>query len=183
MRKFIIIASLLTFLFAAPSVFADSPPPKKHKWVGIGADLGVPDGGAIGVVVSPYYYWLKVTLSYTNNYFASGARAGVTLDPIKFIIAPTFTTEYGFSAKFNASDTFKSELPGISYEYINFQPGVEFGSPNGFRFFLRAGVTSAWVRAYNFTEVVENSTLTMHDPKAHLWIAPTFKLGFTVLIF
>ena len=183
MRKLFVIALLSASLLFTSSAVADTPTPKKHKWVGIGVDLGVPDGGAIGIVVSPYYYWLKVSLSYTNNYFASGGRGGVTLDPIKFVIAPTFTTEYGFSTKFNASDTFTSNLPSISYEYVNFQPGIELGSPNGFRFFLRAGVTSAWVRGYEYTEVTDNSTLTIYDPKAHVWIAPTFKLGFTALIF
>lgn len=183
MRKSIILASLLTSLCVTTSAMADDTVPKKHKWVGVSGDIGVPDGAAIGVVVSPYFYWLKANINYTNNYFASGGRAGITLDPIKFFIGPTFTTEYGFSTQFNASHTFGATLPGTSYEYVNLQPGIELGSPNGFRFFVRGGVSSVWIHAYDFNQVLNSTNVTTSDPKAHLWLAPTFKLGFTALIF
>lgn len=181
MRK--ILASLLagaSLLITAPATADETA---KHKYIGLGFDVGVPEGAAVGVVVSPYFYWAKVNLHYTNNYFASGGRAGLTLDPVKWAIGPTLTTEYGFTGKFNPSDTFGKNLPDASYQYVNIQPGLEFGSPNRFRFFLRAGFTHLWANAYNFNSVVNTANTTVSDPKANLWLMPTFKLGFSVLIF
>jgi hypothetical protein len=184
MRKFLTLISLLGVLSFTSNAIADETKAEKprHKWVGLQADLGVPEGGAIGVAVSPYLYWVKVVGSYTNNYFAQGGRAGLTLDPIKFGVGLTFTSEYGFTTKFNASEIVGENLPTTSYQYVNFHPGLEFGSPNGFRFFLRGGPTHLWADTHNFNEVITNKSITVTDPSAKVW-APSFKIGFTWLIF
>lgn len=185
MRKACIIASFLSILLTSSSSYADesAQPKPKHKWVGLQGDIGVPDGAAAGIVVSPYFYWLKVTGSYTNNYFVSGGRLGVTFDPIKFGVGLTFTSEYGFTGKFNPSDVVGENLPTASYQYVNFHPGLEFGNPNGFRFFLRGGPTHMWADTHNFNDVVNNKSITVSDPSAKVWVTPTFKLGFAWIIF
>ena len=186
MRKLLVLASVLSLLSISSVSFADEAKKEekpRHRWVGLQLDVGVPDGAAAGVVVSPYFYWLKTTASYTNNYFTSGGRLGVTLDPIKFPVGLTFTTEYGFTGKFNASDVVGENLPTTSYQYVNFHPGLEFGSPNGFRFFLRGGPTHLWADTHNFNEIVNNKSLTVSDPSAKVWLTPTFKLGFAWVIF
>jgi hypothetical protein len=185
MKKLFSILSAIILISLSGSAMAEEKKEDKprHKWVGLQGDLGVPDGAAAGIVVSPYFYWLKVTGSYTNNYFASGGRAGVTLDPIKFGVGLTFTTEYGFTGKLNPSDLVGEKLPDTTYQYVNFHPGLEFGSPNGFRFFLRAGPTHLWATSRGFNDVLNSDYITASEPRAKVWLTPTFKLGFTALIF
>jgi hypothetical protein len=175
------IATLLAALTVSSLSFAEEP--TKHKWVGLDLNVGAPEGVGVGVVVSPYYDWLKLTGSYTNNYFASGGRLGLTLDPIKFGVAPTFTTEYGFTGHFNAGKVVNENLPDASYQYVNLQPGLEFGSRNGFRFYIRGGLTHLWADTYNFNSVITTEGVSASNPHATFWLAPTFKIGASILLF
>lgn len=151
-----------------------------HRWVGVQGDLGVPEGISAGAIFSPYYDWLKVTGSVTSNYFAWGGRIGATVDPVRFMIAPTGTIEYGATSRFDLSRISSVTFSEGSFNYVNFLPGIEMGSSNRFRFFVRAGATRIWARAYGYTGT---NNLQLSDPRISVWLLPTFKVGFTVMIF
>jgi len=185
MHTKLIIATIISLVTFTSSSFAKETK-SKHKWVGFGTDLGLPEGGAIGLVFSPnikYVDWLKFSASYTNNYLTSGGRFGLTLDPINFGIAPTFTSEFGFTDKFNLSDLMGEKLPSVSYNYINLQPGLEFGNRNGFRFFIRGGFTYLWANVYDFGSILNSDQFIITSPKVNIWLYPSFKLGFQALVF
>lgn len=178
MKNIIISALVASSLLYSEAAFGADPP---HRYVGIQGDVGFVDGVGAGIVVSPYFKWLKTTLSYTNNIISSGGRAGITLDPLDKFISPTFTTEFGFTDKFNGSDIFKTKLPDTNYRYLNFQPGFDFGKQNGFRFFLRGGFTHLWGGAFNFNEFINSPNVKGSNPTIRLWVFPTFKVGFSML--
>ncbi len=155
----------------------------RHKWVGVQFDVGLPEGVTAGAILSPHFYWLKVSGSVTNNYLAWGGRVGATIDPIKFAVGPSFTTEVGTTNRFDMSTLVGTKLPETSYNYVNLLIGLEIGSPNRVRFFVRAGMTYLWAQAHDYNSSVGNSNLQISDPRARIWLAPTFKLGFTVMVF
>lgn len=155
----------------------------RHKWIGFQFDVGLPEGATAGAVVSPYFYWLKVSGSVTNNYLAWGGRVGVTVDPIKFPVGPSFTTELGTTNRFDMSTLVGTKLPEASFNYVNLLLGLEIGSPNRVRFFVRAGMTYLWARTYDYNSSLNNPNLQISDPRARIWLTPTFKLGFTVMVF
>lgn len=173
-----IVAS--TLMFSASDVLAADRPPIR---VGFQVDLGAPDGLALGAVFSPVKDWAKVSGAFTFNGFTRGARAGFTFDPLKTFVAPTFTAELGFSGETNASRVVGHDVPRFTYEYINLHPGIEFGKRNGFRFFIRAGFTKLWAQAYGTQAAVGDPNVFVSDPTARLWLAPTFKVGFTAMVF
>jgi hypothetical protein len=152
--------------------------PERHRWVGMQFDVGAPDGVALGVVVRPYVNWARLNLSGTYNVLAPGIRGGITLDPIKFPVAPTLTFEGGRS--FNGDLPGKHNLPEVGYDYMNLHLGLEFGNRDHWRFFLQGGPSWLHVTTGNFQSVVGSSdaSLVIGNPTANVAILPTAKLGF-----
>ena len=181
MRIKIAIATFFIIFFYTASILAQEAKIKtnNHKWLGAQADVGVPDGIGLGVSLSPHN-WVKSTISYTNNYFTSGGRFGITLDPINFGIGPSLTTEYGLVSTFNPSSILNENLPNLKYQYVNIQPGLEFGSRNKFRFFIHGGVSHIWGESSQFTQYLNRANVSASDPKFKVWMAPSIKLGISV---
>jgi hypothetical protein len=163
----------------------------RTRLFGIQGDLGAPDGAALGLVVSPGLYWLKLVPSITTNGLGIGWRAGVTLDPVWFAIGPSLTFEYGRYKTLDLSFTGK-DLPDLTYEYVNLQGGLEIGSPNVFRFFIHAGPSWVWASTRDLPEwmkrqnVFEGTSTTldsMSEVKAQAVILPTIKIGVRGMIY
>ncbi len=175
----LVTSLVLTSALVASSALADEPKPR-FKYVGMQLDLGVPDGAALGVVVRPKLNWLRLNVSGTYNVLAPGIRGGLTLDPIKFPIAPTFTLEGGHAFEGKLPGV---EMPGISYDYLNIHGGLEFGSRDSFRFFIHGGPTYMGVHTSNFADSVGNTdkSITISDPTVSIRLIPTAKLGFALL--
>jgi hypothetical protein len=154
--------------------------PPRHKTFGVDADVGVPDGAALGLVVRPKVEWLRLGAALTHNTLAPGVRLGATLDPINFPIAPTFTVEGGHYWEGNLP--FVKDSPAVSYNYANFHLGLEIGSRASFRFFLRGGVSWLDVSTAHFQDSTASGSATsaIGDPTFHGWIAPSGKLGFSL---
>jgi hypothetical protein len=184
MYKFLIsIVACLLLLTASTAARADdsSTPPERHRWVGMQFDLGVPDGAALGVVVRPYVNWARLNLSGTYNGMAPGIRGGVTLDPIKFPVAPTLTFEGGHAFDGSVPGTGTS-LPKFDYDYANLHLGLEFGNRDRWRFFLQGGPSWLHVNTNDFQSVVGSSdaSLRIGNPTANVSVIPTAKLGFAL---
>jgi hypothetical protein len=175
MRKILYIALFLLVILVNRSSSADET---RHKWIGVQADVGAPDGVALGVVVRPVN-WLRLTVAGTHNVMAPGIRGGFTLDPINFPIAPTLTLEGGHA--FEGKVPGANSLPSFDYDYVNLHLGLEFGRRNRWRFFLQGG--PSWIHAstFDFQSVVDaNPALRIGNPSANVSAVPTGKLGFTV---
>jgi len=152
--------------------------PERHHTVGMVMDVGVPDGAAIGLSLRPFVEWLRVTAAGTYNGMAPGARIGMTLDPIAFPIAPTFTVEGGHS--WAGSVPLIGDAVAVGYNYMNLHLGLEFGSQSSFRFFLRGGVSWLDVSSSTGSQKTDGSgTASLSDPSFSGWVAPSGKLGFS----
>ena len=138
-------------------------------------DLGVPDGGALGLVVRPRFDWLRLGGAVTHNGMAPGARIGVTLDPVTFLMGPTFTVEGGhyWGGKLPAV----SNSPSIAYNYANFHLGIEVGNRAAFRFFLRGGVSWLDVSTAQSQNAAGGAS-GIANPSYSGWLTPSGKLGF-----
>lgn len=177
MRYFMSAAIISVALLASSTASADDVKPRR-KYVGAQLDLGIPNGAGLSVVLKPCK-WAHFNAGGTYNGMAPGMFAGLTLDPINFGIAPTLTAEVGGSFKGRLVGI--SEAPEISYRYVNLWPGLEFGSRDNWRFFLRGGATWISGTAYKVNEFSSNNEgLAISDPKFTARVAPTAKFGFLV---
>jgi hypothetical protein len=156
-------------------------PQERHRWVGMQFDVGAPDGVALGVVVRPYVNWARLNLSGTYNAIAPGIRGGLTLDPIKFPVAPTLTFEGGHAWQGDIPGQ-GSKLPQVGYDYMNLHLGLEFGNRDHWRFFLQGGPSWLHITTNNFQSVVGSSdpNLLIGNPTANVSVIPTAKLGFAL---
>ncbi len=148
--------------------------------LGVGFDAGVPDGVALGAVTRPTVDWLRIELAASYNGLAPGGRIGVTLEPIPFLVEPTFTVEGGFAASGRIPTT--SNTPRLSYQYVNLHLGIEVGDPEKVRVFLHAGPSYVHISSGGFQDLV-GQDFTAADPTAKAWLVPTAKLGFVWTFF
>lgn len=167
------ISTILFFIITNFSIAANA----QNKYVGMQFDTGIPDGMALGINIKPNVKWLHMNLSGTYNILSPGVRGGITLDPLKFPIAPTFTLEGGHY--------FEGKIPSkeikISYNYFNLQPGLEFGNRDSFRVFFRGGVSWINMNISNLSSALEsNSDTIIGDASIKMKIVPTAKLGFLI---
>jgi hypothetical protein len=157
----------------------------RTRYVGAQLDIGLPDGGAVGLVVRPFVKWARATVSYTFNGFSSGVRGGVTFDPIKFPIAPTLTFEGGqaFEARIDGSLLGFENDAFVRYSYANAHLGLELGNRDTFRFFIRAGASTIHARVRNVAPQVGEggTTVTFGEPRLQADLLGTAKLGFAML--
>lgn len=177
MKKLITTLTLLASLAITGNVLADTTTEPKRNWLGVAADIGAPDGIALGLVVRPFD-WTRLTFSGTHNVMAPGFRFGATLDPIKFPVVPTATFEFGHS--------FEGKLPGLdnaprfSYDYLNLQAGIEAGNRDNWRVFLRAGLSWLNIDTKDFNSTIKNTdkSIFVADPRLDANFFPSAKLGF-----
>jgi hypothetical protein len=150
---------------------------ERHHTFGMVMDVGVPDGAALGVSVRPFVEWLRVSAAGSYNGMAPGARVGMTLDPIAFPIAPTFTVEGGHY--WSGPVPMVKDSVSVGYNYMNLHLGLEFGSQSSFRFFVRGGVS--WLDISGTVNQQSNSSgsPSVSDPSFSGWVAPSGKLGFS----
>lgn len=172
------LLALVTLLI--PSAALASPdgavPSERLRFIGMQADVGVPDGGALGVVVRPTH-WLRLGAAYTHNGFAGGVRGAVTLDPVNFPLAPTLTLEGGH--------TFEGAVRGqwlgirddvrVRYNYANLHLGIELGLRNSTRVFLRGGASVIDLDVRDFQQ---SDNVTVRGVDARVSLVGSAKLGF-----
>jgi hypothetical protein len=160
-----------------------SQPSPYHLRVGFGMDFGVPSAAAVGVVVNPGVDWVRLQASLTYNYLTFGGRGSLQLDPLALLpkcpIGLFADLQGGFFPQANFPG--HSDLPQVGYDYVNTYLGLRLGRPNGFHWNIEAGPSYIAATTKNFQAAVNQSGLTIGDPKASGWIAPTFETGFSVV--
>lgn len=179
MKRLMFCSMVAAFSLVSIAAFADEP---RHRYVGVQADTGVPDGAALGLVVKPIpvesFDMLRVGVSGTYNGIAPGVRAGLTIDPLRWhVFAPTLTGEAGHA--------FTGTVPGgkgttVSYDYLNAHFGLEFGNRNAWRFFMRGGVSWVNFNTGNFQGALNlsDTSVIVGNPTFNGMFAPSLKLGF-----
>jgi hypothetical protein len=140
-----------------PLPFDTSEPKAEEKprlrLLGLSLGAGVPDGVVLSAVVRPVK-WVRASAGLAHNALALGVQGSVTVVPFHWAVTPTFQFTAG---KFFDADVtkyvddgdvpaaFLPPLEDFSYSFYSAQLGLEFGSQDGFTFFLRGGL--AWVRS------------------------------------
>jgi len=134
-------------------------------------DVGVPDGGAVGLSVRPFE-WLRVGAAATYNAIAPGGRIGVTLDPLPGPLGLTLTAEGGHC--WSGSVPGVSSISAVTYSYANLHAGLEMGNRSSFRFFLHGGVS------YVDAQLAPAARAGMKVAEVSYagFVAPTLKIGF-----
>jgi hypothetical protein len=152
-----------------PGVFDADP---KVRLFGVTLLAGLPDGIAPGIAFHPGTNIVHVDLALTGL-LSLGVRAGVTFDPLDWVLAPTLTVAGGYSA------WVKLPSDAIYYQlyYVNVQPGLELGRRSRFRVFLRAGFSHFWVagrHSFKYQGIQATS-----QPNLRINALPSVNLGLT----
>lgn len=176
---------------ATPTQNAPAPLPPAPRHVlrlGFGADLGVPSGLAIGLVVHPMVDWVSLQASFTETYVAPGGRLSVKLDPFALMPRLAIGLFADFQGGFAAREGLPaSNLPAVGYDYFNAYLGLRLGRPNGFNWVIELGPTYMHVNTDGFQSVISQSGnsnlngLTVNNPTVNGWMVPTFVTGFSVV--
>jgi hypothetical protein len=163
-------------------------------WIGAMADLGLPDGATMSLVVRPIRS-IRAHAGLSHNLISLGERVGLTWVPLSWWASPTVSVEYGHYADGNANPlvrmvsgdaSFSSAvLDRIGYSYANAHLGLEFGR-RWFTFYVHAGMSRITGAVHNLSaETMTDSGTTSvsfgKDPTVRLWTVSA-RIGFIVYL-
>ena len=175
----------LTSCFAVVALLSVSAPAMADQSTfraGFGADVGVPSGASLGLVVHPFQDVLVVQASLTYNYLAVGGRLSLKLDPMalkKNLPIGVFIDGQG---GFFGQGTIPGHSATVGYDYVNLYGGLRFGKPNGFHWNIEVGPTYLSAQTGNFQSLFTSTSGTsVGNPKVSGWVVPTFVTGFEVV--
>ena len=167
----------------------------KGRKFGVQLDLGGPDGGGLTALFRPYW-WLRVNAGLAYNIMGVGIRGGLTAIPVRWVVTPSVNFDLGhyFNGDFTkfvtpSNDAERALLQDTAYDFWSAQIGLEFGSEEGFAFYVKGGIAhlsatvpGAEVSAYMNSKGTTSGTVSAAD--AHFSaLLPCFSLGFTYFIF
>jgi hypothetical protein len=147
-------------------------PDSRLRLIGVTLLAGLPDGIAPGISIHPGTNLVHLDLG-VSGLLSFGVRAGATLDPFDWVLAPTLTLAGGYSGWASVpSSTTEYQL-----YYINIQPGLEVGRRSRFRMFLRAGYSHLWVAARS--PATYQGLQATSQPSLRINFLPSVNLGVT----
>lgn len=165
----------------------------RGKKLGVQVDVGAPDGAGLMVLFRPYW-WLRLNGGFAYNYMGSGLRGGITLMPVQWGVTPTLNFDLGhyFSGDLTKFVTPSTEaeralLSDAAYDFWSAQLGLEFGSQDGFLFYLRGGIThlSASASTQNVTGILRERASPNFLARASTdftALLPSVSLGFVIYV-
>ncbi len=150
-----------------------------ERTFGVTVDAGVPDGAAASLVYRPISR-LRLHAGATHNFITTGARAGVTIAPLRTWFSPTLNLDAGAYKEGDANPVIQmvtgdptfhsSPLERVGYRYANAHLGLEFGRERA-TFYLHAGASYISSRLRNLDATAEDGTTTVtftEDPEVRL---------------
>jgi hypothetical protein len=156
---------------------------------GLQLEVGAPSGASAALVVRPWKL-LRFHGGATWNYVGFGVKGGVTLLPYHGAFVPTLGIEGGLYPGADASRLVKGTiektlLADVSYAYLDASVGLEFGSQNGFVFFVRGGMSYLKAPIKNVASAFQTSNLGVvgADDAVATYFGPSAKLGFLIYLF
>ncbi|TMQ21486.1 MAG: hypothetical protein E6J91_02590 [Deltaproteobacteria bacterium] len=169
--------------------------PSRAPWIGAMADLGLPDGATMSLVVRPIRS-IRAHAGLSHNLISLGERVGVTWAPLSWWVSPTVSLEYGHYTDGNANplvravsgDTMFSSavLDRVGYNYANAHLGIELGR-RWFTFYIHAGASRITSTIHNLSaetmsESAETTSVTFSkDPSVRL-LTVSARIGFVVYL-
>jgi hypothetical protein len=186
---------------ALPAAYAPAPAPapapaspatglrrRPLPLLGVSLGGGFPDLANLNLLVRPAP-WFRLYGGPSWSSVSWGAQAGAVLAPWSWYVTPTLSLQagklFGTSlTRFVKSDSKSAQdvkplLGNVDYQYLAGDLGVELGSPRGFSFYLRLGLSLVSIRANGTaTHTADDGTrVTIRDPSVTAWL-PSAKLGF-----
>lgn len=107
--------------------------------LGVQADVGLPDGGGVAVVVRPVSR-ARLAVGVGHNGIARGMRAGLTLAPLRSWFTPIVAADVG---RYPEGDIPMLEGERAGYRYAAGRLGFELGRER-VTFFIHAGMSRVW---------------------------------------
>jgi hypothetical protein len=165
--------------------------PDVAKTFGFQLDAGAPDGAGLMLLFRPFS-WLRANGGYAYNYLGSGIRGGITWTPVHWAVTPTLNFDLGhyFSGDLTkfvtpSSTAERDLLSSAAYTFWSGQIGLEFGSQNGFVFYLRGGISylSAAASGQSVARLLLAGITADHAGEGHFSaLLPSFSLGLLVFV-
>lgn len=156
-------------------------PPTRLPILGLGIDVGVPDGANLSILARPSS-WSRLQFAVGNNGMSYGWRLGAAVLP--FRDGPAAVVEYGHYRDGNAN-RIAGKLIGssfqpsplferVGYDYVNLQLGVNFGYRRVV-FFIQGGLSVVRGQIHNANQVLQQQTSGLDGTEVAVKSDPTFK--------
>jgi len=165
----------------------------RYPEFGLSLDAAAPAGVTLAFVYRPVPF-VRLWAGPAWNYLAFGGEGGVGLAPFQGAVTPVLSLEAGRYRSANVKGKFgiKSGTSGndpsvlledVTVSYGSLLLGLEMGSPRGFSFGLRVGLSRLWLKmgrtaTFSSDQNGQPTTLTLVEPTAG-GVAPALKFGFT----
>jgi hypothetical protein len=172
----------------APPPPEEAAPPAPLPMLGMRLTGGLPQGGALSLVVRPTRS-VRIEAGPAWNSLGWGAQLGVGYQPFQGPLTPVLDLGYGHyaaadvSARFpNAAPELQPLLKNIGYDYLSGLVSLELGSPRGLSFSIGAGLAYLWTSVPASVTVTQNAgtaqqTTVTFDHPAFRAVIPTLKVG------
>jgi hypothetical protein len=173
----------------APAATASLPGLRRPlPLLGVSVGGGFPDLVNANLLVRPLP-WLRLYGGPCWSSISWGAQAGVLVAPWASVVTPTLSLQTGkvwgtslrryVKSNSTTAQELKPLLGNVEYQYLAGDLGLEVGSPRGFSFYLRLGLSLVSITANgSATHTAGDGTrVTIRDPSVTAWL-PSAKLGF-----
>jgi hypothetical protein len=156
--------------------------------VGLSIAGGFPDLATASLLFRPVPA-IRFSLGPSWGYVAWGLQGEVTFAPWSSWVTPTlslgggklFRSDLSFLAKDSGGvpSGLRPILQKVDYDYVHGDLGLDLGSPRGFGFFLRLGLSYVRITANGTASyTADNGTrVTFRDPALHATL-PSLRMGF-----
>ncbi|MFY2562353.1 hypothetical protein ACN469_32465 [Corallococcus terminator] len=165
--------------------------PERLAPFGLMLDAGVTEGAGLSVSFSPTRV-VRLHLGATHNGVRAGARAGLTLLPMRGMLTPAFSLDVGHAQPANVqglerrlADLSLPPLPSmerVGYTYASALVGLELRTPGRLTFFLRGGLSFMELYGPSMKDLDESLRGSVGPGEERSWmlrtVRPTAKLGF-----
>lgn len=157
------------------------------RQLGVMLDAGLPDGAHASLVYHPGS-WLRLHAGAGHNAISPGVRAGLSLVPPSWSVAPSLVVEAGryfpgdanpLMRKITGDSDYDNELMReVGYDYANAHLGVELGG-GIFAFYVHAGFSyiATEVRNLDAASDPDDGGLSFRDDPRLSGIVPSARLG------
>jgi hypothetical protein len=151
-------------------------PDDKLRLFGVTLLVGLPDGIAPALSFHPWTNLVHIDIG-PSALMSLGFRAGVTVDPLDWIVAPTLTLAAGYNGWADAPFVSGNQTIRFTSTYLNIQPGIEVGRRSRFRVFLRLGYSRLWIDTDYYPSYSGRQATS--STSVRVGILPTLNLGLT----
>jgi hypothetical protein len=164
--------------------------PERLAPFGLMLDAGIPEGAGLSVSFRPRHE-VRLHLGATHNGIRAGARAGLTLLPLRGWMTPALTLELGHAQPASERGlerrlADRTLLPSPSFERVGYTYasallGFEVQAPGGLTFFIRGGFSVMELYGPGMEDLDDPFRGALAPEEARPWrvrsTRPTAKLG------